>query len=271
MTPRRLLAGALLLCACPNEQMSGGATVSATDATTTDANIPDVPTTTATTTSGSATVTACEKKALATEATAGLRCPCEVDLGAYTDVDGCIADFIATANDPCLCDIEEDPAHAPFVACLADAAVQYQGCLEPLKCADQDAFYTCNGRYADAMAACEDGAKASVGAMAVACNGQPAFACDGGGQILAQYECDGEPDCKDMSDEVKANCTFVCDDGQEILVFNKCDGAPDCDDMSDEATALCYFSCDDGLEIPKSWICDGNEDCADKTDEAMCP
>ncbi|PCC67301.1 Low-density lipoprotein receptor domain class A [Nannocystis exedens] len=270
MTPRTLLAGALLLCACPNAPTSGGATVSATDATTTtDANVPDVPTTSATT-SGSATLTACEKKAVATQATAGLRCPCDVALGDYASVDGCIADYVAAADDSCLCDLEADPAHAAYVACLADAAVQHQSCLGPLKCSDEAAYLDCNGRYVDAVAACDDGAKASVGAVSVQCKGTPAFSCSAGGVISAQYLCDGEHDCKDMSDEAEATCTFVCADGQQILVFNKCDGAPDCDDMSDEAPALCYFSCDEGLEIPKNWVCDGNPDCDDKTDEAMC-
>ncbi|MDC0718951.1 hypothetical protein [Nannocystis bainbridge] len=269
MKPRTRLAGALLLCACPNEQASTGATASATEATTTDTDASDATTTAATTTP--VTIPACEKQAIATQAAADLRCPCEVEAGAYPDVGGCVADLVATANTSCVCDLEADPLHAPYVACLADAAVGYQGCLEPLGCAQEDAYFTCNGQYADAVAACDKAAKASVGALTIQCNGGPAFACSGGGTISAQYVCDGQPDCKDMSDEAEATCVFVCEDGQQIPAFDRCDGTPDCDDASDEATALCYFACDDGLEVPANWVCDGHVDCVDETDEAACP
>lgn len=266
MTVRTLLACALLLCACPNDQAGAGATDSAGDTQAADA--------TADATAGppdSVMASACEKKAAAIEAAAMLRCPCSVDAGLAASVDDCVADLVAAANIPCMCDLEADPAHAAYLACLAEADVRYESCVQPLACPEEDAVFTCNGTYVEAVAACDADARASAGALAVQCQGGAAFACTSGETVWAQYACDGKPDCKDMSDESKDTCTFVCDDGQEILAFNKCDGSPDCDDMSDEATALCYFSCDDGLEVPKTWICDGSPDCDDMSDEADCP
>ncbi|MDC0675247.1 hypothetical protein [Nannocystis radixulma] len=269
MTYRTLLAGALLLCACPNGQAGAGA--SATDATTTDATTTEGTAGAPTTGPDTVLASVCDKRAAAIEATAMLDCGCSVDAGLTADVDACVSDIVAAANIPCQCDLEADPTHAAYLACLAEADVHYQTCVEPLACAEEDARLTCNTTYVEAVAACDEAAKASVGALAVQCQGGAAFTCSTGETVADHYACDGQPDCKDMSDEAKATCTFVCDDGQEILVFNKCDGTVDCDDSSDESPELCYFSCDDGLEIPKTWICDGSADCDDMTDEANCP
>lgn len=65
-------------------------------------------------------------------------CPCAVEFGSYPDAEACIA---ANSEDQgendCLCQIEAvDPAHAPYVACLAEASAGYNACVAPLSCKD---------------------------------------------------------------------------------------------------------------------------------------
>lgn len=76
-----------------------------------------------------------------------------------------------------------------------------------------------------------------------------------------------EPQCK-------AN-QFTCQDGTCIPQIWQCDGNPDCDDDSDE-TAHCQhtvcsrweFRCNaTGRCIPQNWVCDGEGDCQDFADE----
>ncbi|XP_049818680.1 low-density lipoprotein receptor-related protein 2 [Aethina tumida] len=99
------------------------------------------------------------------------------------------------------------------------------------------------------------------------------------------WQCDGEKDCKDGSDEPRTcparQCragTFQCKNGNCTPSATICDGTDDCGDGSDEqncdkACPELEFQCkSNGRCILNSWKCDGDADCKDGSDEdpAMC-
>ncbi|ERL95566.1 sortilin-related receptor [Dendroctonus ponderosae] len=108
------------------------------------------------------------------------------------------------------------------------------------------------------------------------------FACTNRLCIPKGWNCDGEDDCGDNSDEDRCNIATCppsfhsCGDGKCLPHYWKCDYETDCVDGSDEVNCPrqnctdSQFSCDNGRCISKSWRCDGENDCRDNTDERNC-
>jgi hypothetical protein len=74
------------------------------------------------------------------------------------------------------------------------------------------------------------------------------FKCNSGECIQASYQCDGEGDCRDHSDEINCSCSedqFKCTKTNECIGQDQvCDGTAQCADQSDEADCI---NCPDGF------------------------
>ncbi|KAM9774698.1 SCO-spondin [Syngnathus typhle] len=113
------------------------------------------------------------------------------------------------------------------------------------------------------------------------------FACATRGQCIPQtWQCDGESDCLDGSDEQQ--CPSLCGPGQVSCLSGDqcvhhqqlCDGKPDCRDASDESIDNCgslwilpcpgSFPCDNRTCVNMSKVCNGIPDCPRGDDELVC-
>ncbi|HEX6244642.1 MAG TPA: hypothetical protein VFZ61_27175, partial [Polyangiales bacterium] len=64
-----------------------------------------------------------------------------------------------------------------------------------------------------------------------------------------------------------AGTHFVCTDGEKVNAAYECDGEEDCSDGSDEARCA-TFQCRDGAQlVPQALVCDLERDCSDGSDE----
>ncbi|XP_059831423.1 low-density lipoprotein receptor class A domain-containing protein 3 isoform X5 [Hypanus sabinus] len=119
------------------------------------------------------------------------------------------------------------------------------------------------------------------------CNIPGNFMCSDGSCIPGAWECDGQPDCFDKSDEkecprVKSKCAltfYPCASGVHCIIGRfRCNGFEDCPDGSDEENCtanplLCStvrFHCKNGRCVDKSFLCDGVNNCQDNSDEDDC-
>lgn len=109
------------------------------------------------------------------------------------------------------------------------------------------------------------------------------FTCNNDVCIPLFWQCDGENDCGDRSDEI--NCrsqktcfpNFKCDNNTKCISHAwVCDIDKDCRDGTDELNCKYVsctenqFKCDGRRCISQRWVCDGENDCQDFTDELSC-
>ncbi|KAM8891101.1 low-density lipoprotein receptor class A domain-containing protein 3 isoform 2-T2 [Spinachia spinachia] len=119
------------------------------------------------------------------------------------------------------------------------------------------------------------------------CNIPGNFMCGDGKCVPGGWQCDGFPDCFDMSDEkgcpkVKSKCAptfFACANGVHCIIGRfRCNGFSDCPDGSDEENctgnpSVCSearFKCRNGHCVDPSFLCNGQDNCQDNSDEERC-
>lgn len=91
------------------------------------------------------------------------------------------------------------------------------------------------------------------------------FRCTGGGCVALSWQCDGDRDCSDGSDEQSCRnfvATWIGNSSGHDLVAVLVATVSSC--PADK------FFCDTHQCISASWRCDGDNDCGDNSDERGC-
>lgn len=134
------------------------------------------------------------------------------------------------------------------------------GCVYGFECGSGEALpasYEC-----DNVEDCPDGSDEHADC--------PEFVCEF--ELVPEFVCSGTAECVDGEDEPD-NCesayAFSCKSGDAIPIAWQCDGEPDCSDGSDEEDCpmLRSFRCNDGTVLTSLDECDRVVDCVDGSDE----
>ena len=217
-----ICVGSSLLLGCPGRDKgdtegSGGSTTggvtSPSTGTTGEDSTTDTPTTGASSSTGEAPQSACDQYSAADVADIENFCACAVEVGRYAEIEACLAANSDGEEGDCYCQIEEmDPAHAEYVACMAEAVAGYTACVAPLSCEEQIDLgpleNECFGAFLAANHVCYKLSAGAVLAEEACLDVGPPFMCKSGEPIPNLYVCDGDDDCKDMSDEADDLCQF---------------------------------------------------------------
>jgi len=131
--------------------------------------------------------------------------------------------------------------------CVADTIQVAIDCQDAAQCSTPTEVQTCNYFSDEIPSDCNLDDEDVIEAMKTECgleggNGTnvDTFDCGDGEFISVAYQCDGESQCTNGTDELDCGSTgFECSDGSSISTGKVCDGESDCPDGDDEASDLC--------------------------------
>jgi hypothetical protein len=131
-----------------------------------------------------------------------LECECKVADGEFPTVDACVEATGLKFGDEVTCFCEAVALVPESAEILDKPGQQYIACLEPVACDDVPAQDACQDVRLAATEDCPIGLPNRANDISdVRCNGVPGFTCADGLPIPEDKQCDGQPDCLDLSDE----------------------------------------------------------------------